>query len=46
MEEKTFWRVLLCVTCICAALTIAHVLYVVNAYQRSSIIYFIAKELW
>ena len=46
MEEKLFWRIVLCLTVVCALLTLAHVLYAVYAYQHSSIVFFIAKELW
>lgn len=31
---------------ICLALTVAHLIYAVYAYQHCSIIEFIAKELW
>ena len=31
---------------LCALLTVAHMLYAIDAYSRTSIIYFIAKELW
>ena len=34
------------VIALCLLLTVAHVIYAVYAYQHSSIIYFIAKELW
>ena len=46
MKEKTFWMVLAVVTGICLALTLAHFIYAVYAYQHCSIIYFIGKELW
>lgn len=46
MKDRTFSRVLLAVTGIGSALTIAHLIYAVYAYQHCSIIYFIAKELW
>lgn len=46
MKQRTFFRVLLAVTGICAALTVAHMVYAIYAYQHCSIIYFIAKELW
>ncbi len=46
MKERTFWVVLVAVTGICLALTLAHFLYAVYAYQHCSIIYFIGKELW
>ncbi len=37
---------LLTVLGICLALTAAHLIYTVYAYQHCSIIYFIGKELW
>ena len=46
MKERTFARILLAVTGIGSALTIAHLVYAIYAYQHCSIIYFIAKELW
>lgn len=46
MKERTFFKILLAVTGIASALTIAHLIYAVYAYQHCSIIYFIAKELW
>lgn len=46
MKDHTFSKILLAVTSIGTALTIAHMIYAVYAYQHCSIIYFIAKELW
>ena len=46
MEEKIFLRALLCVTVLCAVLTLAHAAYALYAYRHCSIVYFIAKELW
>lgn len=46
MKDKTFYRLLIAVTLACAALTVAHLVYAVNAYQHCSIIQFIAGELW
>lgn len=46
MKERTFRIVLYSVIGICLALTIAHFIYAVYAYQHSSIIEFIAGELW
>lgn len=46
MKERTFSKILLAVTGIGSALTIAHLIYAISAYQHCSIIYFIAKELW
>ena len=41
------YKIALAVTlALCAALTVAHLLYAINAYQHCSIIYFIGKELW
>ena len=46
MKAGTFERVLLGVIAIGLLLTALHVIYDVYAYQHSSIVYFIAKELW
>lgn len=46
MKEQTFQKVLLIVVALCLALTVAHLIYCIWAYQHSSIIYFISKELW
>lgn len=45
MSRKRFFIVLIVVLAICTALTAAHFIYDIIAYQHSSIIYFIAKEL-
>lgn len=46
MKSKVFYGVLIAVVSVCLILTVAHLIYAVNAYQHCSIIYFIAKELW
>lgn len=46
MKDRTFHIILFSVLSICLALTVAHFLYAVYAYQHCSIIYFIGKELW
>ncbi len=46
MSDKIYRRLLLTVTILGAALTVAHVVYACYAYQHASIIQFIAKELW
>ena len=46
MKDRTYLRVLLCVIGLCLALTLAHMVYAVCAYQHCSIIEFIARELW
>ena len=46
MRERTFYIILFAVIGVCLALTLAHFIYAVYAYQHCSIIYFIAKELW
>lgn len=46
MKERTFKVVLLAVLAVCLVLTVAHFAYAVYAYDHSSIIQFIAKELW
>jgi hypothetical protein len=46
MKRKTYLILLYCTLGICVALTLAHLIYDIYAYQHSSIIYFISKELW
>ena len=46
MKNRTFLIALFAVLGICLALTAAHLIYTVYAYQHCSIIYFIGKELW
>lgn len=46
MKDRTFRILLYTVLGICAALTVAHFVYAIYAYQHCSIIEFIAKELW
>lgn len=46
MKDRTFRIVLWSVLGVCLALTAAHLVYAIYAYQHCSIIYFIAKELW
>ena len=46
MKQKTFFRVLIALTAVCIALSVAHFIYAAIAYQHCSIIYFIVKELW
>lgn len=46
MQSRTFYILLFSVLGLCLALTVAHFLYVIYAYQHCSIIYFIGKELW
>ncbi len=46
MEDRTFAKLLIVTATICVGLTAAHFIYVIEAYQKCSIIYFIAKELW
>ncbi|MBQ8858721.1 MAG: hypothetical protein IJ012_02910 [Clostridia bacterium] len=46
MKDRLFSAILFSVIGVCLALTIAHLLYAIYAYQHCSIIYFIGKELW
>ena len=46
MKNRTFEIILFVVLGICVALTIAHLIYAIYAYNHCSIIYFIAKEWW
>ena len=46
MSNRIFTRVLLWLVILCLALTVAHLIWILYAYQHCSIIEFIAKELW
>ena len=46
MSDKVFYRILFSVLAVCLVLTLAHLIWAINAYQSCSIIYFIGKELW
>lgn len=46
MKDKTFRRILWITLAVLVILTAVHMAYVINAYQNSSIIYFVSKELW
>lgn len=46
MSNRTFLRILITVVLIGMLATIAHCVYIYFAYQNSSIIQFIARELW
>ncbi len=46
MKEKTFRQILYVILAACVILTLAHLIYIIYAYQHSSIIYFISRELW
>jgi hypothetical protein len=46
MKDRVFSYVLFSVLGVCLALTLAHFIYAIYAYDHCSIIYFIGKELW
>ncbi len=46
MSDRTFRTALALTLGVCAVLTLAHFVYIVYAYRRCSILYFIGKELW
>ena len=46
MNNRVFSTILFSVIGVCLALTLAHMIYAIYAYQHCSIIYFIGKELW
>ena len=46
MKDRTFTTILFSVIGVCLALTVAHFVYAIYAYEHCSIIYFIGKELW
>ncbi len=46
MSDKAFTKLLVILLFILSALTIAHAAYALYAYEHSSVIYFISKEIW
>ncbi len=46
MIERKFIRTLIIVALLGVIITIAHFIYIYFAYQNSSIIQFIAREIW
>ncbi len=46
MKERTFRAILLTAVALGLVLTLAHLIYIIYAYQHCSIIHFIGKELW
>ncbi len=46
MANRTFIKILIALVALGVVLTVAHLIYIINAYQHCSIIYFIAEELW
>lgn len=46
MKNKSFYILFWVILGVCAAITLAHLIYVIYAYQHCSIIYFVGKELW
>ena len=46
MEDRKFRKIVIAVTAVCLALTVAHFIYAANAYEHCSIIHFVGKELW
>lgn len=46
MKDSVFRKIMLAIIVIGLLTTILHAIYAVYAYQHSSIVYFIAKELW
>ena len=46
MKTRTFIITLSILLIVCFLATLLHAIYVADAYNTSSIIYFIANELW
>ena len=46
MRDKTFLRALTAAVLTGLAVTAAHAVYIVYAYPHSSVIQFIAREMW
>ena len=46
MSDRAFVRTLIIISLIGTAATVAHSIYIYFAYQNSSIIQFVAREIW
>ncbi|MBP5431699.1 hypothetical protein [Ruminococcus sp.] len=46
MSDRRFIRILIAIVLIGLLLTAAHLIFIYHAYQNSSVIQFIARELW
>ncbi len=46
MSDKAFIKIILCIVVAGVIITALHAYYIYYAYEHSSIIYFISKELW
>lgn len=46
MSRRRFYTILIIVAAIGLIATVAHCIYIYHAYQNSSIIQFIAREIW
>ena len=46
MNDKAFIRLIVIVVAVMLLLTAAHVFYAIHAYEQSSIIQFVAREIW
>ncbi|MBP5654095.1 MAG: hypothetical protein J6X33_01125 [Clostridiales bacterium] len=46
MSDSKFIKILIAICIIGFLLTAAHAAYIYFAYQNSSIIYFVSKEIW
>ena len=46
MSDRKFIRILIIIVLIGIMITVVHSIYICHAYQGSSIIQFIARELW
>ena len=46
MTSRVFYGILIALTVLGIACTVAHLIHIFNAYEHCSIIYFIAEELW
>ncbi len=46
MSDRKFIRILIIIVLIGIMITVVHAIYICHAYQKSSIIQFIARELW
>lgn len=46
MNDRKFLKILIITVLIGAVITAAHLIYICLAYQNSSVVQFIAREMW
>ncbi|MBR1862223.1 MAG: hypothetical protein IJ796_10280 [Lachnospiraceae bacterium] len=46
MKKSGFLKILVCIAVLGMLITVAHAVYIYHAYNYSSIIQFVAREMW